>query len=132
VKTLIGLTLFISLAVSGQNYALHWHPESPEGAPTNCIAEWRDIRGATLTTNGWFTTNLSGLRFHLAFSETNYTAWSSNLTWQSENRLRLLLAEREAIKAFLESNTNVTAITAPTVLSNLVRLRLLEERIGSR
>lgn len=130
-KTLILLCCFVACITAAQNFALRWHSESLEGAPTNCIAEWRDNRGSTATPARFdFVTNVSGLRFYLAFSETNFNAWNSNRTFTvSSNRMFWIGQRDSAISNVMWYSTNVSVLNMTLAMSNVFVLRAAEERL---
>lgn len=126
------IVLLLGLAALGQNYALRWHPVgNEEGVPTNCIAEWRDIGSRTNLPSGFsFVTNGSGLRFYLAYSGTNFSAWESNRVFLISSNRTFWTGRRDiALSNILRFSTNISAQNSTIMSTNLIMFIGAEERL---
>lgn len=129
-KILISALALVALCAASQNFALKWHRVTPEGPPTNCIAEWLDVGGRTSVPGFDFVTNSTGLRFYILFSETNFTTWNnSNAFLLSSNRAFWTSRREFHLSNVMWYSTNMSVLNATLGASNVFMLRAAEERL---
>jgi len=133
----IFLVFILSLSLIGQNVLLKVAPLGYTDAPVNYPVEIQDAKGNTSVPAGW-SSNWTWTAYYAARPtfDSIYTNWQATNLTSASAQSRTNLNGLQLRQTLLLSNvfwfsTNMNALNATLASSNLVLLRVVEERLKS-